>query len=228
MKKTITTLALMGGVLLAGGNPALAYTVQEGDSMSKIAEQHGISLHTLAHLNPQVENINLIYVGQTIHTDDTGIKQETNNNNNNNNTENNVDNNTNTVTNIITSLNISDSDFDLLSRLVEAEAGIEPFEGKIAVANVILNRVESDQFPDTIEAVIYETGQFEPVRNGMINREPSEESKEAVRRALTVNRSLGLNSLYFYDPRFSSEKAKNWFDTLETTMTIGNHVFKTE
>ncbi len=96
------------------------------------------------------------------------------------------------------------------------------------MANVILNRVESDQFPNTIEGVIYEAGQFQPVRNGHINKVPSEESKEAVRKALSVNRSLGGNSLYFYDPRYSTESAKRWFDTLETTMTIGNHVFKTE
>ncbi|HDR3499614.1 TPA: cell wall hydrolase [Bacillus toyonensis] len=222
MRKTITTLALMGGILFVGGQDAFAYEVKSGDTMSKVAETQGMSLHTLVNLNPQINNIDRIFVGQTLHTDATGVEQET--------TKVNTDVNTSTGTNdeVITALNISGDDFDLLSRLVEAEAGIEPFEGKIAVANVILNRVESDQFPNTIEGVIYEAGQFQPVRNGHINKVPSEESKEAVRKALSVNRSLGGNSLYFYDPRYSTESAKRWFNTLETTMTIGNHVFKTE
>jgi len=222
MRKAITTLALMGGILFVGGQDAFAYEVKSGDTMSKVAETQGMSLHTLVSLNPQVSNIDRIFVGQTLHTDATGVEQKT--------TKVNTDVNTSTGTNdeVITALNISGDDFDLLSRLVEAEAGIEPFEGKIAVANVILNRVESDQFPNTIEGVIYEAGQFQPVRNGHINKVPSEESKEAVRKALSVNRSLGGNSLYFYDPRYSDESAKRWFNTLETTMTIGNHVFKTE
>ncbi|MDA1509620.1 cell wall hydrolase [Bacillus cereus] len=220
MKKAITTLALMGGLLFVGGQDAFAYEVKAGDTMSKVAEDQGMSLHTLVSLNPQVSNIDRIFVGQNLFTDGSGVTQET--------TKIDTDVNTNTSTDVITNLNISGDDFDLLSRLVEAEAGIEPFEGKIAVANVILNRVESDQFPNTIEGVIYEAGQFQPVRNGHINKVPSEESKEAVRKALSVNRSLGGNSLYFYDPRYSTETAKRWFDTLETTMTIGNHVFKTE
>lgn len=222
MRKAITTLALMGGILFVGGQDAFAYEVKSGDTMSKVAETQGISLHTLVSLNPQVSNIDRIFVGQTLHTDATGVEQETTK------VDTNINTNTSTNDNVITALNISGDDFDLLSRLVEAEAGIEPFEGKIAVANVILNRVESDQFPNTIEGVIYEAGQFQPVRNGHINKVPSEESKEAVRKALSVNRSLGGNSLYFYDPRYSDESAKRWFNTLETTMTIGNHVFKTE
>lgn len=222
MRKTITTLALMGGILFVGGQDAFAYEVKSGDTMSKVAETQGMSLHTLVSLNPQVNNIDRIFVGQTLHTDETGVEQNTTK------VDTNVNTNTSTNNDVITNLNISGDDFDLLSRLVEAEAGIEPFEGKIAVANVILNRVESDQFPNTIEGVIYEAGQFQPVRNGHINKVPSEESKEAVRKALSVNRSLGGDSLYFYDPRYSDESAKRWFDTLETTMTIGNHVFKTE
>lgn len=222
MRKTITTLALLGGILFVGGQEAFAYEVKSGDTMSKVAETQGMSLHTLVSLNPQVDNIDRIFVGQTLHTDATGVEQKT--------TKVNTDVNTNTSTNndVITNLNISESDFNLLARLVEAEAGIEPFEGKIAVANVILNRVESDQFPNTIHDVIYEAGQFQPVRNGHINKVPSEDSIEATKRALSVNRSLGGNSLYFYDPRYSDESAKRWFNTLETTMTIGNHVFKTE
>ncbi|MGE7976646.1 cell wall hydrolase [Bacillus cereus] len=222
MRKAITTLALMGGILFVGGQDAFAYEVKSGDTMSKVAETQGMSLHTLVSLNPQVSNIDRIFVGQTLHTDATGVEQETTK------VDTNINTDTSTNDDVITALNISGDDFDLLSRLVEAEAGIEPFEGKIAVANVILNRVESDQFPNTIEGVIYEAGQFQPVRNGHINKVPSEESKEAVRKALSVNRSLGGNSLYFYDPRYSDESAKRWFNTLETTMTIGNHVFKTE
>lgn len=67
----------------------------------------------------------------------------------------------------------------LLARVVNAEAGGESREAQIAVASVILNRVESDRFPNSIEAVIYQEGQYECVTNGAINKEPTEMAVES-------------------------------------------------
>lgn len=85
--------------------------------------------------------------------------------------------------------NISRSDFDLLARLITAEADSESFITKVAVGAVVLNRVESSDFPNTIPGVIYQVDeagyyQFEPVLNGWINRPASEEAILAAREAL--------------------------------------------
>ena len=61
-------------------------------------------------------------------------------------------------------------ELELLAQLVEAEAGNQPFEGKCLVADVILNRVESDEFPDTISEVIFQDGQFSVVKNGALDK----------------------------------------------------------
>ncbi|WP_240377421.1 cell wall hydrolase [Bacillus piscicola] len=115
---------------------------------------------------------------------------------------------------------------ELLARLVSAEAKGEPYAGKVAVATVVLNRVPSPDFPNTIKGVIYEvspTGypSFSPVGNGTINKPADAESKRAVKEALTFE-GQGYGSLFFYNP----DKATNhWIATRETTTVIGNHVF---
>ncbi len=89
-----------------------------------------------------------------------------------------------------------------LARIVEAEAGGECPEGKLAVANVVLNRVASDQFPNTIHDVIFDrqyATQFAPVDNGTVWNAPSEESLEAARQALAGENNIG-SALYFFNP----------------------------
>lgn len=80
---------------------------------------------------------------------------------------------------------ISDADYELLVRLVYAEAGIDGMKSQIGVANVVLNRVKSTEFPNTIRGVIYEPSQFSVVSNGTINNQPKKENYEAVDRALS-------------------------------------------
>jgi N-acetylmuramoyl-L-alanine amidase len=118
---------------------------------------------------------------------------------------------------------LTDIGIDLLSRLVRAEAETEPYEGKIAVACVVLNRVESSKFPNTIREVIYARGQFQPVQNGEINKPADEESIKAVKAALTEQRNLAPGALFFYNPDIATSR---WLDTRTTTMIIGQHVFK--
>ncbi|MEW5920001.1 MAG: cell wall hydrolase [Bacillota bacterium] len=115
-------------------------------------------------------------------------------------------------------------DLDLLARLVQAEAGGEPYKGKVAVAASVLNRVESDRYPSTIPGVIYQVAygyQYCPVRNGTINRPAGDEARRAVQEALQGNDPTG-GALSFYNPA----KATNaWIRTQPVHTRIGNHLF---
>lgn len=212
MIKKITALALAGAFTLGiAGVPAFASEVKQGDTMNKIAQQNNMTLSELASLNPQVKDLNKIYVGQNINTS----KNETQTVNSN------VNNNVNTNVNV--NSNVSSSDMDLMARLVRAEAESEPYAGKVAVAYVILNRVASSQFPNTVHDVIYQSGQFSPVSNGEINKPADSDSVRAVREAVNADRSKGAGSLFFYNPKTATSR---WLDSRPTTVVIGNHTFK--
>ncbi|SIS45197.1 cell wall hydrolase [Salimicrobium flavidum] len=109
---------------------------------------------------------------------------------------------------------------DLLARLVEAEAKGESYAGKVAVATVVLNRVESNIFPDTLYNVVYDGRQFSPVLNGTINQPAGAESKQAVEEALDYQ-GYDNGSLYFYNP----DKAESaYLASREVTVVIGNEI----
>lgn len=116
---------------------------------------------------------------------------------------------------------VSAADRRLLAQLVTAEAKGEPYAGQVAVATVILNRVDSSKFPNTIRGVIYERGQFTPVSNGSINQAPTASAVRAVNEAIAF-RGQGSGSLFFYNPAIATN---NWNATRTHTITIGNHVF---
>lgn len=75
-------------------------------------------------------------------------------------------------------IQVNKNDKELLARLVSAEAKGEPYAGKVAVATVVLNRVDSSKFPDTVKGVIYQKGQYSPVSNGQINKPADKGSKK--------------------------------------------------
>ncbi len=122
---------------------------------------------------------------------------------------------------------ISEADKELIARLVHAEAKGEPYAGKVAVATVILNRVDHSNFPNTIKGVVYETYEngaiyaFSPVENGEINKPADSEAKRAVEEAIAF-RGQGQGSIYFYNPETA---ASAWIFDQQTTVKIGNHVF---
>lgn len=112
-----------------------------------------------------------------------------------------------------------------LARIISAESRGEPMEGKIAVGNVVLNRVASAEFPDTIYDVIFDTKwgvQFTPVQNGTIYQTPTAESVEAARLCLNGVNVIG-DSLYFLAPAL----AQNFWvpQNREYIATIGCHDF---
>ena len=121
---------------------------------------------------------------------------------------------------------LSESDYNTLLRIVQAESGGCDIVGKILVANVILNRVDSNEFPDSIHGVVYQKSQFSPVIDGSINRcKVSDETREAVERALN-GEDPSEGALYFMNRSKSSRKNVKWFDSrLDYLFRHGAHEF---
>ncbi len=120
-------------------------------------------------------------------------------------------------------INYTEEEFNLLCRLIEAEAKGESYQGKIAVANVVINRVKDSRFPNTITNVIYAPRQFSPVSNGAIYNTPSEDSVNAVTAALYGEvQPEAKDAIYFWAKYV---KKSNWIWTRQLTGIIGNHCF---
>lgn len=115
----------------------------------------------------------------------------------------------------------NESETYLLGRLVHGEARGEPYVGKVAVAAVVLNRVKSASFPNTIAGVIYQSGAFDAVSDGQINLTPDEDSLRAARDALAGWDPTG-GCLYYYNP---STATNSWIWTREVQLSIGKHSF---
>lgn len=112
---------------------------------------------------------------------------------------------------------------DLLARLINGEARGEPYKGQVAVGAVVMNRVKSSEFPDTISGVIYQKGQFSCVTDGQFNKAIDKKSTvyKAAREA--INGADPTNGcIFFYNPKTSKSK---WLYTRQTVITIGSHRF---
>ena len=119
------------------------------------------------------------------------------------------------------SASIISADHRLLSKLVYAEARGESYKGQVAVAAVVLNRVASASFPNTISGVIYQSGAFSCVSNGAINNTPDSTAIRAALDALNGWDPTG-GCLYYYNPRATGDK---WIRTRTVKTVIGNHSF---
>ncbi|MCH5155709.1 MAG: spore cortex-lytic enzyme [Clostridiales bacterium] len=117
--------------------------------------------------------------------------------------------------------NISDSDLNLLARCVYGESRGEPYNGQVAVAAVVLNRVRSSKFPNTIYGVIYQRGAFTAVSDGQINLTPNESAYNAARDALNGWDPTG-GCLYYYNPATATS---SWIWSLTVHIKIGKHNF---
>lgn len=127
---------------------------------------------------------------------------------------------------------MSDEDYANLLKIVEAEAGGEDLKGKILVANVIFNRIESPEFPSNVTDVVWERSggstQFSPVADGRIYTVTvSKETKEAVNRAID-GEDYSHGALYFMEERYADEENVKWFkDELKFLFRHGVHDFYT-
>ncbi len=113
------------------------------------------------------------------------------------------------------------SDIALLARLIHAEARGESYTGQVAVGAVVLNRVRSSSFPNTISAVIYQPYAFTCVNDGQINLEPNQTAFSAAKDAMN-GWDPSYGSLYYYNPAIATSK---WIFSRKTVVTIGKHVF---
>lgn len=116
---------------------------------------------------------------------------------------------------------LEEQEIALLSRLVHAEAQGEPYEGQVAVAAVVLNRVDHPLFPDTIAGVIYEPHAFTVVANGALYQKPDDRAQAAARDAVD-GWDPSNGALYFYNPALARSP---WLVSRPKIKTIGKHVF---
>lgn len=117
--------------------------------------------------------------------------------------------------------NYTEQDLKLMSNAVHAEARGEPYEGQVAVAAVILNRVEHPEFPDTIGGVIFQPGAFTAVDDGQIWLTPNERAMEAVLDAIN-GWDPSENAIYYFNPVTATSK---WIWSRPQIKKIGMHIF---
>ena len=113
------------------------------------------------------------------------------------------------------------SDLNLLSRIIYGEARGEPYAGQVAVGAVVLNRVKSSSFPNTIAGVIYQSGAFDAVSDGQINLQPDATAKKAAQDALN-GWDPTYGAIYYFNPKTATNK---WIWSRPMTVTIGKHRF---
>ena len=113
------------------------------------------------------------------------------------------------------------SDTNLLAHLIYGEARGEPYTGQVAVGAVILNRVKSSKFPNTIAGVIYQRGAFDAVSDGQINMSPDSTAQKAAKDALN-GWDPSYGAIYYFNPATATNK---WIWSRPMTVTIGKHRF---
>lgn len=126
-----------------------------------------------------------------------------------------------TTTSVKSSKGLSAADIRLLAQTVHAEARGEPYVGQVAVAAVILNRLDSELFPDTISGIIFQPLAFEAVADGQIWLEPNESAKKAVQDAIN-GWDPSSGALYYFNPSTATSK---WIWSRPQIKKIGKHIF---
>ncbi len=119
------------------------------------------------------------------------------------------------------SSNVSSSNLNLLSRVVYGEARGESYTGQVAVAAVVLNRVKSSLFPNTISGVVYQSGAFDCVSDGQINLTPDATARKAAQDAIN-GWDPTYGAIYYFNPATATNK---WIWSRPMTVTIGKHRF---
>lgn len=195
-----------GQVLYVRSN---TYTVKSGDTLCLIALKKGISLETLRKINNKWDN--MIYPGQQLSIPlaaGTSYSAASSG----------------TGTSGKAVISYTQEELDLLARLVTAEAESEPYAAQVAVAAVVVNRVKSDIFPDTISSVIYQKSdgyyQFTPVENGWINKPTTTQARNAALEAL--NGSDPSNGALYY---FDDSATNKWLWSKPIKARIGHMVY---
>ena len=115
----------------------------------------------------------------------------------------------------------SDSDVELLARIISAEARGEPYTGQVAVGAVVLNRVEHPSFPNTLAGVVYQPGAFSALNDGQFNKPVADSARRAAQDAINGWDPSG-GAIYYYNPAKSTNQ---WIFSRPVITTIGAHRF---
>lgn len=178
---------------------ALTYTVKTGDSLYIVSQKNGVSLYSLRKANNKWDNS--LYPGQKLVLPGKSMSDGSN-----------------------AVISYSQSDFDLLARLITAEAESEPYDAKVGVGAVVVNRVQSQEFPNNISSVIYQVidgyYQFTPVENKYINKPASADAKKAAYAAL-YGSDPSKGSLFYFDDSATNK----WLWSKPIRAWIGRMVF---
>lgn len=172
------------------------YTVVRGDSLYLIAQRFGVTVAAIKQANGLSSST--IYSGQVLSIPGAASRQV-----------------------VTVSRSMSRSDLNLMARAVYSEARGEVYEGQVAVAAVILNRLKNPNFPKTIPGIIYEPGAFTAVDDGQINLSPNDSAYKAVQDALN-GWDPTYGALYYWNPATATSK---WVWSRPITVKIGSHVF---
>ena len=113
------------------------------------------------------------------------------------------------------------SNVNLIAKAIYGEARGEPYAGQVAVGAVIMNRVKSSKFPNTISGVVYQSGAFDAVSDGQINLTPDATAKKAAQDALN-GWDPSYGAIYYFNPNTATNK---WIWSRPLTVTIGKHRF---
>ena len=113
------------------------------------------------------------------------------------------------------------SNLNLLARVIYGESRGEPYTGQVAVGAVVMNRVRSSSFPNTISGVVYQSGAFDAVRDGQINLTPDSTARKAAQDALN-GWDPSYGAIYYFNPSTATNK---WIWSRPMTVTIGKHRF---
>ena len=113
------------------------------------------------------------------------------------------------------------NDLHLLSRVVYSEARGEPYTGQVAVAAVVLNRVRSSSFPNSVSGVVYQSGAFDAVSDGQINLTPDSTARKAAQDAIN-GWDPTYGCIYYFNPATATSK---WIWSRPQVLTIGKHIF---
>ena len=113
------------------------------------------------------------------------------------------------------------SNLNLLARVIYGEARGEPYTGQVAVGAVVMNRVKSSSFPNTLSGVVYQSGAFDAVKDGQINLTPDSTARKAAQDALN-GWDPSYGAIYYFNPSTATNK---WIWSRPMTVTIGKHRF---
>lgn len=193
----LVTLTVICVGVMAYASPAMAWTyrIESGDSLFKLSQEFGTQVNQLQKTNGLQSD--LILAGKTIWIPDNEAKPMQNSR--------------------------GQNDFYLLARLISGEARGESYQGQVAVGAVIMNRLNSGDFPNTIAGNVFKKGEFESVSDGQIWGTVTPSALKAAKAAISGEDPTG-GALYFYNPAKVRSKT-NWIWSRQVTGRIGLHVF---